>query len=450
MSDAPIPSADSSLFAEKGVDRILLRSNDPAKRREEIRAGTVLRRAEGITPERIARARSLFASYISPLPPPLLEQEGVNAFAARIMNRRDDPIRIHFLDTTVMRQGEYRTGSFKDYAPIELYERVERGDIPREAHTVSTGNHALALANAVQRVNAVRNLHIQAIATMDKGACEHKKQNVRNKGGIVREYYVAFFEGEGIFIRCFNVCCRILTALHLLPLRPVRSYKQGEDLVARTIAHDPAVMRLPHDNDSIASGYAIMALEALEQLKQQGVDGTSCEEVCALVPLGSGGLMHGWLEIAAQCGGRVYGVSTPPATSVFQSLRVHEVLRVEVASDPAFKSDGILATTEPGAFRAICHMGEGALLVRDHDAFMATALLAAYGILVEPTSGLPLAALMLHTDLFAGCRHAVIPLSSRHIHAGHNEEMQPYVRDIPLIEEYFRERREDIAQNVVR
>jgi len=348
----------------------------------------------------------------------------------------------------VMRKDEHRSGSFKDYAPIELYESVASGSIPKEVHTVSTGNHAFAVANAAHRVNEIHGLSIKVIATMDKGAYPHKKDNVRSKGAIVREVNPYLFLKKGFPWNVINLIYRVMTYLHLMPKKSIRSYKEGEDVVNFEAEIKKDAMRIPHDNRYTARGYAVMVIEALKQMKTEGIDIENLhgDEIAALVPLGSGGLMRGWLELTALLDAPVYGVSTPPATSVFDSIRNGKALREEVPSDLSFKSDGILATTEETALRAIIQMGAGALLVRDKDAFMATALLASHGITVESTSGLPLAAAILHRDLFRETTHILIPLSSRHVHKSHKDEMQSLIDRPEEIEEYFRKRQKEVER----
>lgn len=410
----------SDKFKQTGTDRIILRNQNKEKRLKEISEGMKLRRQSGVTPQKISRARGLFKKYISSLPSPLIHSQKLDDFVKSLLpGKYRNELKIFLLDATVMRKNENRSGSFKDYVPIALYDEIEKGNIPRLVHTVSTGNHAFAVTNAAAVVNKKLGLKVQAVATMDKGAAEHKKQNIRDFGGMVREEYKS---------------------------KPIMSYKEAEDIVNEETANDQTTLRIPHDDKQTACGYAILAREAEEQLIKAGINPADYNEneLVILSPLGSGGLQRGLLELMIYPNIKVYGVSAPPAIMTYESIRLNEAQRWDMPSDPDFRSDGIMATTEASALLAIKQLAEGALLVRDEDASIATALLFWIGCETEPTSGLPLAALILHHDLFKNTKTVVIPLTSRHIEKQIAEQLRLQSTNLYGIQAYFKRRLEEI------
>lgn len=403
------------------------------------RADAVLRRrSEGVTPQAIEDARVLLRKYLSPHPSPLTIHTVLSSEASEILGR---PMTIAVIDATAQRPDEHRTGSFKDYAPIELYARAERGDIPREVHVVSTGNHALATVNAAARVNAVRGANIRAIATMDIDASAAKKQAIREAGGTVREHVPLMHDPQSAFDRMLCLAYDWLVRCGILRGKGIRSYKEGEDIVNAMTSDD--CMRIPHDNVYTANGYSVLAVEAIEQLAAMGIDVTKRApgSIATFAPMGSGGLMRGWLEWSARTTAMVFGVSAPPATSTFDSLREGRPLRIEVPSDSAFACDGILATTESSAFDEIRALADGALLVHDMDAVVASGLLLHCGFVSECTSGLPLAGLFLHDDLVTDAGLSVIVLTSNHLDPRHRATLERWAEDPDAIRRYFAQRR---------
>ncbi len=419
------------------TDRILL-TTTPQRRAQAV----ARRRERGVTEEHIAQARELLRTYVSPLPSPLTLHTDLSTVVSSILGRT---IAVAVIDPTVQRTGEHRTGSFKDYAPIELYERVRSGTPPTEVHVVSTGNHALATVNAVMRVNALHGTRIRAVATMDIDASAAKKSAIRRAGGVVREHVPLLRDPRSGAARWLCRTYDALVARGWLRGSAIRSYKEGEDIVNAMTS--PQCMRIPHDNLFTANGYAVLAVEAIEQLHNCGVDPTHAApgSIVALAPMGSGGLMRGWLEWSARTNAMVLGVSAPPATSTFDSLREGRALRIDVPSDSAFACDGILATTEESAFREIRDLADGALLVHDMDAVVASALLLRCGFVSECTSGLPLAGLLLHDDLAPNAQCAVIVLTSNHLDPRHRATLEAWAADLDAIRAYILARRRGTA-----
>lgn len=448
MTHADAMSSANDRFMRCGVDRILLRSAESSIRRSELVEGLRLRRLSGVTPERIERARRHFAASISAQPPPLRASDFIDEFVRDLLNERARcDLRFGFLDCTVMRPGERRSGSFKDYVTFAFLDRIAAGEIPREVQSVSTGNHAFAVTNAVRCVNQDRGLSIRVTATMDIGASEAKKKKIRDAGGTVREFRPLFNGKSGFVWRLLNAAHSWLMRTGLIRGTPIRTYKEAEDIVNAEAESDPRCMRIPHDDDATACGYSVMALEILEAMRTLGFtpDDRLEADWTVLCPLGSGGLLRGMLEFAAFPSVRTYGVSAPPARMMFDSLRTGDVLRLDLPADPTFRSDGIVATTEPTAYRAAKELADGALLVRDEDAFMATALLFAAGMEVEPTSGLPLAAAILHGDLIAPSRWVLSPLTGRYMSDAVRNSLRDASRDCDAVARYFRRRLEETA-----
>lgn len=351
------------------------------------------RRLSGISIESINEAKFLqkkFGTIVKPTP--LYTNKNINQFAQKLIGHE---IVIYLKDETVN-----PTGSFKDRMPIKLYKRVstynEKNGLKFIA--VSTGNHGRAVAYAantandyIAKSNMKNKFSVSSEITMSSNALPHKKKAIAQLGAKIRDQY------EG---------------------RPIPSYDAAESLVVKEASADPAhtVLLMHADKDAI-NGYAVIAEEIIQQANATGVSLASLKpgEGMLLVPLGSGGLLSGVEEISAQYP-NVYsiGVTAAPADMTYRSLKTNEMIRSAEPYNGELIVDGVMATPETFSLKRIRELAKQVVLVTQEDAVYATALLRKNGINVEPTSGLPLAAVLLGANKdYKNVRYAFVVLTGR-------------------------------------
>lgn len=398
------------------------------------------RRAAGITVDAINHAQYLQKTFgIAEKPTPFFTKPHLNQAAGKLLGH---PVTIYLKDETI-----HPTGSFKDRMPIRFYQRVV-SDVEKLKQTtnpqttnlkvvaVSTGNHGRAVADAANRANAYikhaglqNNFHITAEITMSADALPHKKAAIANLGASIRDHYQN---------------------------KAIPGYDAAEDLVLQDTQTDPDhILLLPHADANSINGYAVIANEMIQQAQSQSIDLAKAKpgEVLMLVPLGSGGILSGTEEISARYP-NVYsiGVTAAPADITYRSLKQCKMVRTALPYQGKLIVDGVMATPEEYSLDRIREMAAGVALVNQQDAVYATALLRKNGVVIEPTSALPLAALLLGSGKdFTHTRYAFIVLTGKNI----SPEMEAEIRRLSQMDEsrltsYFAGRRAMIAKKLAR
>lgn len=433
--------AQTSVFAADVCDQQILKA--PQKDFEYVSFGHAApqqsiqrRRAAGITAASIRHAQYLQNAF-GIQATPFYTNAHLNQIAGKLLGH---PVDIYMKDETV-----HPTGSFKDRMPIRFYNAVlttaeqlkKSGTTDKHVRlkivAVSTGNQGRAVAYAANQANAYvkqqglqNNFNISAEITMSADALPHKKAAIASLGAHIRDHYPD------------------------APSRVIPSYEAAEDLVKKDAKADPQhVLLVPHADVNSITGYGVIANEMIDQSERVQIDLAKSKPgtVLMLVPLGSGGILSGTEEISARFP-NVYsmGVTAAPADMTYRSLRSCKMIRTAEPYAGKLIVDGVMATPEAYSLERIREVAKGVALVNQEDAVYATALLKKNGIVVEPTSALPLAALLLGSgDDFKRVRYALIVLTGKNISA----EMERKITGLAAMDEgklldYFVRRRAEI------
>lgn len=254
-----------------------------------------------------------------------------------------------------------RGGAFKARGAFNAVLSLDEADAAAGVVTHSSGNHAAALALAA------RTRGIVAHIVMPSNSSEAKKAAVAAYGAQI------------------TYCEPTLAA--------------REETAAAIARRTGAVMVHPYDDDAVIAGQATAAVELIEQAP--GLEIVAC-------PVGGGGLVSGtalatrWL----QPGARVVAGEPAGADDAWRSLQAGAVTPAERIDTIA---DGLRATIAPRTFAVIREHVDQIVTVSDEAIVGAMRLIwMAMKIVVEPSSAVPLAALLQARETIAGRRVGVI------------------------------------------
>ena len=239
-----------------------------------------------------------------------------------------------------------RAGAFKfrgAYNAVASLTDAERG---RGVATVSSGNHAQALALAA-RLHGVR-----AVILMPDDAPAGK---------------VAATEGHGAEVIRFD-----------------RYGQDREVLLAALVAERGLAPVHPYDDERVMAGQGTVALELIEDAGPVDV---------LVVPVGGGGLISGCATVAKASGVRVIGVEPEAGDDVKRSLEAGERVRIPV---PRTIADGQqLPTPGERPFEVIRERVDEVVLASDSEILAAMRLLfERVKTVAEPSGACALAALL--------------------------------------------------------
>ena len=227
--------------------------------------------------------------------------------------------------------------------------------------THSSGNHAAALALAAKIKG------IKAYVVMPNNAPETKKMAVASYGGEI------------------TFCEPTLTARE----------SALEQLVKRTGA---AVIH-PYNNFQVISGQGTAAKELLEEVPSLDM---------ILVPVGGGGLLSG-TAIAGKTlkpGIRVIAAEPEMANDAFQSFRCGYIVP---SNNPKTVADGLLTSLGSLTFKAIQMYVDDVVTVSEELIIYAMRLIwQRMKIIIEPSSAVPVAALLQYPELFRNHKVGII------------------------------------------
>jgi len=227
--------------------------------------------------------------------------------------------------------------------------------------THSSGNHAAALAHAA----VMRG--VKAYIVMPSSAPEVKKRAV---------------EGYGAEI---TFCEPTLAA--------------REAAAAGVIERTGATMIHPYDNFYIIAGQGTAAMELLEEVP--GPD-------AVLAPVGGGGLLSGSAITTRHMApaAKIYGAEPLLADDAARSLRTGTI---QPALPPRTIADGLLTSLCERTFSVIRNNADDILTVTEEQITEAMALMwTRMKIVVEPSSAVPLAAVLANRELFSGKKVEII------------------------------------------
>lgn len=255
-----------------------------------------------------------------------------------------------------------KAGAFKARGAVNAVFSLSHEEALRGVATHSSGNHAGALSYAA----GIRG--IPAHIVMPHTAPKVKVAAVEGYGG-----QITFCEP--------TVAARQAAA---------------HEVVART----GAVLIHPYDDDRIIAGAATAALELLEDVP--GLD-------VILAPVGGGGLLSGTALVTHYLspGTRVYGGEPEAANDAARSLRVGHIVQNE--KSPETIADGLRTNLSERTFAIISNHVEDILTVSEDEILSALRLVwERMKIMIEPSSAVPVAALLKNSGVFAGMRVGVI------------------------------------------
>jgi threonine dehydratase len=176
-----------------------------------------------------------------------------------------------------------RAGAFKFRGAYNAVASLSDEERSRGVATVSSGNHAQALALAAK-------LHgIAAVILMPEDSPAGK---------------LAATEGHGAEVIRFD-----------------RYGQDREELLAELVAERGLVPIHPYDDERVMAGQGTVALELLEQAGPLDV---------LVVPIGGGGLISGCATVAQAGGVRVVGVEPAAGDDAKRSLEAGERVKIEV------------------------------------------------------------------------------------------------------------------------
>lgn len=254
-----------------------------------------------------------------------------------------------------------RGGAFKARGAFNAVLSLDEEDAAAGVVTHSSGNHAAALALAA------RTRGIVAHIVMPSTSSEAKKAAVAAYGGQI------------------SYC------------EPTQAAREA--MAAEIAGRTGAVMIHPYDNDAVIAGQATAAVELIEQ--SPGLDVLAC-------PVGGGGLLSGtalaarWLQPGAQ----VIAGEPAGANDAWRSLQAGAITPAERIDTIA---DGLRALIAPRTFALISRHVDEIVTVPDEAIIGAMKLIwTAMKIIVEPSSAVPLAALLQARQAIAGRRVGVI------------------------------------------
>jgi len=227
--------------------------------------------------------------------------------------------------------------------------------------THSSGNHAAALAHAAVSRG------VKAYIVMPSSAPEVKKRAV---------------EGYGAEI---TYCEPTLAA--------------REAAAAEVIEWTGATMIHPYDNFYIIAGQGTAAMELLEEMPYPDA---------VLAPVGGGGLLSGSAIATRHMApsAKIYGAEPLLADDAARSLRTGAI---QPALPPQTIADGLLTSLCERTFTVIRKNVDDILTVTEDQIIEAMTLMwTRMKIVVEPSSAVPLAAVLANRDLFSGKKVGII------------------------------------------
>jgi len=240
-----------------------------------------------------------------------------------------------------------KTGSFKIRGAANTILSLSKDEAARGVVTLSSGNHAAAVACAAGW------RQIPAWIVMPKNAPAVKCRAVECYGGKI------------------TFCEPTISA--------------RAEAAARLQAETGAVLVHPYDDDRIIAGQATAAKELLEEVPDLNA---------ILTPVSGGGLLSGTCLGAKglQAGVQVFGCEPERADDAYRSLKTGELQKLESSDTIA---DGLRASLAPRTFAILKKHVDGVLLVSEDEIRAAMRFVwERMKIVIEPSSAVALAPLL--------------------------------------------------------
>ncbi len=254
-----------------------------------------------------------------------------------------------------------KVGAFKFRGATNAVLNLTEGQRAAGVVTHSSGNHAAALAHAAVSRG------VKALIVMPSSAPEVKKRAVAGYGAEI------------------TFCEPTLAA--------------REAAAAEVIGRTGATMIHPYDNFYIIAGQGTAAMELLEDIPDPDA---------VLAPVGGGGLLSGSAITIRHMAppAKIYGAEPLLADDAARSLRTGAI---QPALPPHTIADGLLTSLCERTFTVIKNNVDDILTVTEEQIIAAMTLMwTRMKIVVEPSSAVPLAAVLAKRELFSGKKVAII------------------------------------------
>lgn len=254
-----------------------------------------------------------------------------------------------------------KVGAFKARGACNAVFGLDDATAAKGVATHSSGNHAGALSYAA----ATRG--ISATVVMPRTAPETKKAAVRSYGG------------------------------HILECEPTQAAREA--MLAQVINDTGADLVHPYDDKRVIAGQATCALELQREIEDLDM---------VVAPVGGGGLISGTCltlsQLAPQT--RIFAAEPISADDAHRSLQAGEIVLRDGQHSVA---DGLNTNLKPLTWHFVSNFVEDILLVSEAEILAAMYLTwQRMKIIIEPSSAVPLAAILKHRDLFQGQRVGII------------------------------------------
>lgn len=254
-----------------------------------------------------------------------------------------------------------KVGAFKARGAINAVFGLNDDVAAKGVATHSSGNHAGALSYAAAQRG------ITATVVMPRTAPETKKAAVRSYGGKILE------------------------------CEPTQAAREG--MLEQVIAETGADMVHPYDDARVIVGQATCALELQHDI----------EDLDAVVaPVGGGGLISGTCLTLTQLSPRtrVFAAEPEAADDAYRSFQAGEIVLRDGQHSVA---DGLNTNLKPRTWHFVSNFIEDILLVSESEILDAMYLTwQRMKIIIEPSSAVPLAAILRYREKFQGLRVGII------------------------------------------
>lgn len=254
-----------------------------------------------------------------------------------------------------------KVGAFKYRGACNAIFSLNPNEAPKGVCTHSSGNHAAALALAAS------NRGIPAYVVMPSNAPSIKRKAVEGYGATI--------------FTC------------------APSQQARQELLEQVRAKTGATFIHPYDNAEVICGQGTASLELLKEVNDLNA---------ILTPVGGGGLFSGTLIYTKETLPHITVFAGEPlnADDAFRSLR-DGVLYPSVS--PNTIADGLRTSLSPLTHSIISKYADGILTVTEEAIVSAMRLVwERMKIIIEPSSAVPVAAVMLNKELFSGKRVGII------------------------------------------
>ncbi len=254
-----------------------------------------------------------------------------------------------------------KAGAFKVRGASNAVFGLDDAHAGRGVATHSSGNHALSLSYAAGRRGIPCNV------VMPRTAPQAKKSAVRGYGGIITECEPSTSSREAVF--------------------------------AEVQAATGAEFVHPYNDPRVIAGQATCARELVSQ-----VDGLDA----VIAPIGGGGMVSGTcLALSAIAPDiRVYAAEPEQADDAFRSFRAGRIIADDA---PETVADGLKVPLKELTWHFVANRVTDILTVSEQEIVDAMKLVwKRMKLVIEPSSAVAVAAILKHTDTFAGRRVGVI------------------------------------------